>query len=93
MSPFRFENKEGQPVKVGEHLVTPISQSLQITVPGFSGGLVWNRPAAVLVSRNGVTRRIAVYDATRLIQLALAGLGFLLAVTALRWSRARRGKE
>ncbi|MFZ6026699.1 MAG: hypothetical protein ACOYYS_03200 [Chloroflexota bacterium] len=84
MSPFRFENKEGQPVKVGGHLVTPISQNLQITVPGFSGGLVWNRPLAVRVqTADGQQQRIPVPDVTRLVLLAIMGFSLLLALIAV----------
>lgn len=36
-----------------------------------SGGLVWNRPTAVIVWQDGVERRLPIVDVTRRRQLAL----------------------
>lgn len=86
MSPFSLENLEGKPIKVGENLITPISQSFQLTIPGFTGGLIWNRPVAVRVqATNGQEQVIPVQDVTRLVLLGI--LGFTLLVALLSLSR------
>jgi hypothetical protein len=76
------------PVTVGDITVTPQSQAVTFRWPW--GGLVWNRPVAVLVERGGETRRIPVVDVTRVVQLGLLGFGLGLAVVTFVVSMRRR---
>jgi hypothetical protein len=82
----------GEEVTVGDVTLTPQSQALTIRWP--NGGAVWNRPVAVLVERDGQTERIPVVDVTRIAQLVLLGLGFVLSIASLTLSiRQRRNRN
>ncbi len=58
----------------------------------FGGGVVWNRPVAVLVEREGQVERIPIRDTTRLMHLALLVTALLLAAV-LASARGRQEKE
>jgi hypothetical protein len=75
------------PVTVGEVTVTPRARALVVRLP--QGGLVWNRPTAVMVRRAGAVRQIPVVDVTRLLQLGLLALAAAIAA-ARRWNAERR---
>jgi hypothetical protein len=84
MSPISLENQEGQPIKVGETLITPISQNLRLTFPNFSGGVIWNRPVAVRVqTADGGEQQIPVQDVTRLAIIGIFGFSLLIALLSL----------
>ena len=75
---LRIENKAGTPVLAGGRRIIPFAQSVQITIPGFPGGAVWNRPLSILsVSANGDEQVIRVVDTTRRVQWALLAGGLL----------------
>lgn len=76
-------------VALDDVTVTPRSRALTIRLP--SGGLVWNRPTAVLVEQAGRARRIPIVDVTRMLQLGLFGLAVLMAVLGPRQHRRRTG--
>lgn len=69
---FKWQTTSGDKVTVGDVTVTPQSQALTIRWP--NGGLVWNRPGAILVERGEQTERIPIVDVTRIAQLGLLGL-------------------
>jgi len=73
--PVNWQTRSGEPVRVGDVSVTPQSQALGVRWPG--GGCVWNRPIALLVEREGRTRRLPIIDVTRAVQLALYGLSMV----------------
>jgi hypothetical protein len=76
-------HSEGQPVRSGEWTLTPVSRALVVQIPGFIGGLVWNRPAYIRVSRSGETERILpVRDITRLALFGIAGMALLGVILA-----------
>ncbi len=81
---IRLENTAGPPITAGDVTVTPLAQALVLNL-GPRRGRVWNRPVAVLVEREGVSRRIPIVDVTRIAQVALivagltTGLSFMLA--------------
>jgi hypothetical protein len=79
----------GEPMPVGDVTVTPQSQALTIRWP--NGGLVWNRPIAVVVARGEETARIPVVDVTRMAQLGLLGLS--IAFSVLTAMKSIRHKE
>ena len=81
----------GEPVNAGEVNVYPIARSYRINFPGARGGIVWNRPLAVIVedSRGG-RQIIPVQDRTRQLQVAILAAGFF--GTLLTWLIFRRSK-
>ena len=82
----------GDQTIVGDTIVTPQSQSVTLRWP--YGGLIWNRPAAVLVEQDDHTTRIPVIDVTRILVWGLLGLGLFFAiVTALLSNQQRRNKN
>lgn len=86
--PITIESRTtlGEPFEAGDLTVTPVAQSL-ILVAGFrtwQTGVVWNRPAAVLVRRKGEQVRIPIVNYTRLGSVAAAGLGIFVSVLLLR---------
>ncbi len=83
---IRWELVTGAPVRAGDITVTP--QAHALTVRLGRAGLVWNRPAAVLIERDGRVERKRILDVTRIAQLALLGLGLMFAIIALRGKRA-----
>ena len=52
-----------------------------------SGGLVWNRPTAVIVWQDGVERRLPIVDVTRRRQVALLAAGLICLLLAQRLGR------
>ena len=74
---LRIETLTGQPVKVKGTQLRVRSQVLQLRFPFINGGLIWNRPVAVLVrTADGQERILPIRDVTRTAMLVLAGLCF-----------------
>ena len=80
----------GEATTVGDITVTPQSQAVTVRWP--SGGLVWNRPVAVVVERDGMRERTRVVDVTRMVQLGLLGLTLVFSMVFF-WLSVRRGRE
>jgi hypothetical protein len=78
-----------EPVTVDDVTVTPRSRALVVRLP--RGGLVWNRPTAVLVEQDGQVRRIPIIDVTRIVQAGLLGLAVLTASVSVLGFRRRTG--
>jgi hypothetical protein len=85
---IQWQTVSGDQVSIGDVTLTPQSQALTIRWP--YGGLVWNRPLAVLAERDGQTKRIPVVDVTRQAQLGLLGLGLVFSIITLILSVRRR---
>jgi len=85
---FRSQMLSGDKITVGDVTVTPQSQALTVRWP--RGGLVWNRPVAVLVERGEETERIPIVDVTRMAQLGLLGLGLAFSTIIMVLSIRRR---
>jgi len=74
---LRIETLTSQPVKVKDTEVRVRSQVVQLRLPFASGGLIWNRPVAVVVSTaDGRDQILPIQDVTRTAMLVLAGLCF-----------------
>ena len=74
---LRIETFTSQPVKVKDAQLRLRSQVIQLRFPFISGGLIWNRPVAVLVrTADGQDRILPIRDVTRTAMLVLAGLCF-----------------
>ena len=86
---IRWETLAGEAITIGNTTVTPQSRLFALNLP--FGGIVWNRPAAVLVARNGQRERIAIVDVTRIILWSIMGLSF--AVTLFTWLAGRRRSQ
>ena len=84
----RWQVVSGEEVIAGDVTLTPQSQAFTISWP--NGGFVWNRPVAVLVERGGQTERIPVVDVTRIAQITLLGLGFVLSIVVFMLSIRQR---
>jgi hypothetical protein len=86
---LRIETLTGQPVKIKDIQVRVRSQVLQLRLPFIHGGLIWNRPIAVLVRMaDGQDQILPVPDVTRTAVLKL--LVFSLAGTFLLWLFRRK---
>ena len=74
---LRIETLTGQPVKVKDTELRVRSQVLQLRLPVASGGLIWNRPVAVVVrTPDGQDQILPIRDVTRTVVLLLMGLCF-----------------
>lgn len=86
------ETSAGEPVQVNNLTVYPVARSYRINMPGTRGGVVWNRPLAVIVEDNQGTRQVlAVIDRTRRLQIAILGAG--LVITLLTWLIFRNSRK
>ena len=86
---IKWQTVSGEAVTVGDVTVVPQSQALTLRW-GRYGGLVWNRPAAVLVERGDQTERIPIVDFTRAAQLGLLGFCLIVCMVALVVPARRR---
>lgn len=78
-----YQHREGMPVPMGSFTLTPISRAFIIQIPGLRGGLVWNRPSAVRLTRaDGSRQWIPVRDVTRLTIFGIAALSVIAAILA-----------
>jgi hypothetical protein len=75
----------------GEWTITPVARSLRIDLPARSGGIIWNRPVGVTISRAGEEPTWQpIVDLTRLAQLAIWGaVGLVLMIAWLTTSKRR----
>lgn len=85
------QTSAGEPVIAGEVRIYPVARSYRINFPAASGGIVWNRPLAVIVEdSNGSRQIIPVQDRTRQLQITFLAAGFF--GTLLTWLIFRRSK-
>jgi len=77
------ETMAGDPVTASGVTVTPLARTLIVRTP--IGGVVWSRPVAVRVERDGEVRRIRIVDVTRAVQVGLlvSSLAVIVAVAAM----------
>lgn len=75
---FHIETLTGPPVAVPEGQISVRSKYIQLRFPTVKGGLIWNRPVAVVVhTENGQEKIVPILDVTRIVLVALLGLCFL----------------
>lgn len=73
---IRYETRAATPILIGKSRLVLFSRAWVIPLPRLSGGLVWNRPAAVLVvSPEGGEAILPIFDLTRRIQWILLAIG------------------
>ena len=88
MGPLTIENRAGAPIQAGERRITPFIQVVKLQIPGMQGGLIWNRPHAVLVQEpDGSETVLTVPDITRQLQIFLLAAGLFAGL--LFWMRRR----
>src|SRR5215212_502664 len=81
---FRIGTLSGPPLDVPNGQVYLRSQFVQLRFPALQGGLIWNRPAAVVVrSLNGQETTLPIVDVTRIVMLALTGLGLATVLVSM----------
>lgn len=73
---IQLKTVQGTAVHTPHHTLILESRALTIRFP--YGGIVWQRPTAVLVQQNNQTRRLPIIDITRIAAWSLLGLGLLL---------------
>ena len=73
-----LETVAGDPVTANGVRVTPVARAL--TVRTRFGGLVWNRPVAVRLEREGRVERKRIVDLTRAAQIGVLASGAIAAV-------------
>ena len=72
------EIRTGEPIQAGSYQITPQSQVYKLQLPGRHGGLIWNRPKAVIVrTSDGQERTLQVRDTTRIIIWSMLAGGLL----------------
>ena len=73
----RIETLTGPPIKIKDTELRVRSQVLHLRLPVISGGLIWNRPVAMIVrTPGGQDHILPIRDMTRIAMLVLAGLCF-----------------
>ncbi|MGQ9501609.1 MAG: hypothetical protein ACUVSF_04995 [Anaerolineae bacterium] len=81
----------GKAIHINGNTIVPIARSVHIQLPLLPGGLIWNRPTAILVRQSdGTEYTLPVHDVTRRLQVLVMIVGVL--GTLFFWL-ARRGKR
>ena len=89
---FIQQTSPGEPIKVNDFTVYPVARSYRVNMPGARGGIIWNRPMAVIVEDSGGNRQvIPVIDRTRQLQIAIFGAGLI--GTLLAWLIFRNSSQ
>jgi hypothetical protein len=74
---LHVETLTSQPVRIEDVQLRVRSQVVQLRLPVASGGLIWNRPVAVLVhTPDGEDQILPISDVTRTAVLSLVGICF-----------------
>jgi len=85
------ETRFGEEIVVGGRRLAGVARIFRWWLPGGRGGVVWSRPAAVVVSPGTAEeRRLPIRDTTRIAQLTCFGVG-ALAMILLGLRHRRRG--
>jgi hypothetical protein len=88
---IQYEIKAGDPVISGETKIIPFSRALNIKLPRLHGGVIWNRPVAVLIqTAEGEEDLLLIRDVTRQVQWRLVAGSIL--VLLLAWFLVRKRK-
>lgn len=75
---FQLKTVQGTAVHTPHYTLIPESQALTIRFP--FGGIVWQRPTAVLIQHNNQTRRLPITDVTRIATWSILGISLLFTV-------------
>lgn len=70
-----IETRTSHPIRLNKHEVRLRSQVIQLRLPVVNGGLIWNRPLAVVVhTSDDREQTLPIPDLTRIAILILTGL-------------------
>ena len=72
---IQLKTVQGTAGHTPHHTLIPESQALVIRFP--YGGIVWQRPTAVLIQQNNQTRRVPITDVTRIATWSILGISLL----------------
>ena len=74
---LRIETHTSPPIEIPDGQLHVRSRLVQLRFPPANGGLIWNRPVAIVVRPlNGQEKVIPVLDITRIVVFTLAGICF-----------------
>jgi hypothetical protein len=86
---IQIETKCGRPIQASGQTVVPVARAVRLRLPILHGGLIWNRPVAVVVrGADGSEYEVPVHDVTRRVQLLVLAAG--LCGSLLIWLLMRR---
>jgi len=85
---IRVDRTVGASIEHAGRTLAPVAAAFRLSLPGRSGGLVWNRPLGIAVGPPSERKLLRIPDRTRQIQWLLWGTG--LAVGLLVRKIARR---
>ena len=90
---FRIETRDSSPITIRDAQIYVRSQVVQLRFPAVDGGLIWNRPVAIVVRAfDGQETIVPIVDLTRMVVLTLAGLSFA-AMFVLRLLRRKTSES
>ena len=88
ISSLRMETRASPPLQVDDARVYLRAQAVQLRLPFVHGGLIWNRPASVVVRRGGGQEQVLpVPDVTRNALIGLLALNLVAAFVFLLFRR------
>ncbi len=74
-NPWKIETQAGEAIHIGAHTVVPFAKTWQLTSKTGNGGVIWSRPASVLVqSADGQEQVVSIPDLTLRIIVSLFGV-------------------
>lgn len=74
---WQWQQVRGAPLTLGDITLTPEARVLSWQW-GSRGGLIWNRPIALIIQRGPDQQRLPIVDLTRLAQITAAAVGILI---------------
>ena len=84
------ETHAGEPIEVGRSKIVPLAKVVRYQKPGWLGGVIWNRPIAVVVQTEDEEEQvIPIRDVTRIAQIAIVGSGLLVILMAWLLTRTK----
>lgn len=87
---LRIETFSGPPITIQDTQIHVRSQFVQLRFPSINGGVIWNRPVAVVVRASDDEEKIvSIPDVTRTAMLALAGLCFTAMLVRVFFKRKK----
>ena len=85
---LRIETLTSPPITIQDAQVHVRSQVVQLRLPAIQGGVIWNRPVAVVVhALEGEETIVPIPDVTRAALWTLAGLSFTAMLVGMFFRR------
>lgn len=83
----------GDPIRIDRDQIVPLTRFIRIHLFGLRGGLVWNRPIAVMIiGEDGTEHVLPIRDITRKSQILLLGTGFIGSLLIWGFLRGRNSR-